>query len=160
MSGKRTPAVVCPGCGSCIWETRLSALLDEAGAVSAVYRVLAGRRGHHSVKGSGPSAEWVASYSRVPDAPERVRPTLRILGQRILRNLLDLGWVDDADVRRAAGLDAAVDAAVSRRAAEDASALARSYFGPPLPVSGPARIPVTRLEPKTMDLSRWGKGAK
>jgi len=159
--GRRTPAVVCPGCGSNVWESRLSEVLDEAGGVSAVYRVLVGRRGHRSGPGSGPSADWAMSYSRVQEAPERVQATLRALGRRVLRNLLDLGWVDEGDVRRAAGLDTAVEAEVSRRAAEEArlraSVSAYASPHPPTSYAPPSpRIPVQRMEPRTADLSRFG----
>jgi hypothetical protein len=160
MSGKRTPAVVCPGCGSCVWETRLSSLLDDSGSVSAVYRVLAGRRGHVSTKGGGPSADWVASYSRVQDAPERIQATLRALGRRVLRNLLDLGWVDPDEVRRDLGYEVAVNSGVqaelARRGMEDARLRSMTYAAP-LPVTLSS---VTRLDPKPFDVSSYGRGRK
>jgi hypothetical protein len=152
-NGKRRGAVVCPGCGGHLWESRLASVLDDSGAISSVYRILQGRRGHAGVRGGGACADWVASYSTLPDAPERMQPTLRALGRRILRNLLDLGWVDEAEVRKLVGLDVAVEAEVARRQSDDARA--RMSLGYAMPSPPPSRIPVQREEPRTADLSRF-----
>lgn len=151
--------MTCPGCGRSVWATRLHELLDSTAGVSHVYRVLVGRRGHRAVAGGGACADWELTYSRVADAPDHVQPMLRALGRRMLRNLLDLGWVEQTDVRRAAGLDVAVEAEVAKRAAEDAR-LRYAYPLPPAPPALPPRIPITRLEPRTVDLSRFDKKVK
>ena len=135
-------------------------MLDDSGAVSAVYKVLQGRRGHVGVPGGGACADWVASYSRVPDAPDRIQQTLRALGRRILRNLLDLGWVDEAELRRLAGIDAEAEV-VSRRSGEEAPRLFASvggYAPAPYTVPVPPRMKVEHLPGRTADLSRFGHG--
>jgi hypothetical protein len=118
-----------------------------------VVRVLVGLPGHRTIRGQrGPAAEWQMSWPTVPDAPEWIREQLRSYGKRLLRRMLDLGWVTDDDLAAQCGLASRVEVEARRRVEEHAVEAARLRSYAPAPIPSPRPLAYE----KPIDFG-WGK---
>jgi len=115
-AGRTAECVSCPACGRPIWARHLSRLLRGEVEVADVYRVLRGIAGAKGRRGGSPTAGWERTWRTVGETPADVQPRLRSLGLRVIRNLIDYGWLTEKQLLQLPEVKAAVEAGSSVRA--------------------------------------------
>jgi hypothetical protein len=141
-TGRMTEAATCPCCVRPMFPKTVSTVLRSQSAPPPVLRGLRGLRGRRGTKGGAPTAEWVASWARVQDTPDDIRPRLLSLGARALRNLTDFGWITEKQLLDHPLVKSALEKAIFERSAS-------KYAAPPLPPSAGYRTVPRTFGPTT-----------